>query len=180
MVVLARLGMAACIVLAIAGIARAQLGADDFLIVPGQRIGPVRVGMALTDAETRMGAPKSAFPAANNQGTINTWFSTVRNRDGTMSMGSTGGLYAVVDAAGVIRQAGVHYDPRFVTATHLHTGVSEAAVRSALGEPSNVYNEHGYHELAYVMAGITFSVVDDRKTRGYQSVYEIVVYAPQH
>ncbi len=180
MVVLARLAMAACIVLAIAGIARAQLGADDFLIMPGQRIGAVRVGMLLTDAETRMGAPKSTFPAGNNQGTINTWFATVRNHDGTMSMGSTGGLYAVVDAAGVIRQVGVHYDPRFVTATHLHTGVSEAAVRSTQGEPSNVYTQHGYHELAYAAAGITFSVVDDRKTRGYQSVYEIVVYAPQH
>ncbi|HXX39323.1 MAG TPA: hypothetical protein VEP50_14455 [bacterium] len=179
MVAIARVFVAVCIVLAIAGIARAQLAADDFLVVPGDRIGTLRVGMPLSDAESRMGEPKSTFQAENSQGTIETWFATIRNRDGTQSMGSTGGLYAVVDSSGTIRQAGVHYDSRFVTSSGLHTGVSETEVRTVQGEPSVVYQHQGYHELAYAALGITFSVVDDPKLRGYRSVYEIAVYSPQ-
>jgi hypothetical protein len=173
----ARFVATASILAAVAAIAAAPFPPDRDLIVPGTRIGPLWVGMTLAQAEAVMKLPASTFPVANGQDTIETWFATVRNRDGTMSMGRRGGLYVVVDSSGTVRQVGAHYAPRFLTATGLRTGVSEGAVRAALGDPGSVYQRKGYRELAYPAVGLTLSVVDDPMVRGYNAVYEVVVYA---
>lgn len=176
--VLARAGAVAWLLVAIAAISAARFPADTFLISTGERIGPLRVGMTLAEAEATMRRPKSTFTLPNGEDTIHTWFATVRNADGTVAMGGAGGLYAVVDASGKIRQVGAHYAPRYMTSNGLHTGVPESTVRAILGEPPDVYPQEGYHELAYPALGITCSIVDDQRIRGYKTVYEIVVYPP--
>ena len=177
-VLLARAGAVAWLLVAIAAISAARSPADAFLIAPGERIGALRVGMTLAEAEAAMRGPKSTFALPNGEDTIHTWFATVRNADGTVAMGGPGGLYAVVDASGKIRQVGAHYAPRYMTANGLHTGVPEETVRTILGDPPSVYPQQGYHELAYPGLGITCSIVDDQRLRGYKTVYEIVVYPP--
>jgi len=176
--VFARAGAIVWLLVALAAISAARSPAELFLIAPGEGIGALHLGMTLGEAEATMRRPKSTFPLANGEDTIHTWFATVRNADGTVAMGGAGGLYAVVDASGKIRQVGAHYAPRYMTSNGLHTGVAEATVRAVLGEPPNVYPQQGYHELAYPALGITCSIVDDQRIGGYKTVYEIVVYPP--
>jgi hypothetical protein len=130
--------------------------------------------MEAEDATTAMGQPKATLPASGYHQTLYIWFDVVRNPDQTMNF-LKGGLAATVSAEGKVVNVTVYYAPEYTTDDGVHTGLTEAAVKSILGNPDSVQNYSGYHYLLYGHQGLQLGVMDDPHLRGYRTVYQIIV-----
>jgi hypothetical protein len=151
---------------------------NPFLISPGIGIGPVLLGMSVTAAVAANGAPKTTLTEQDGHVRYY-WSETTRLTAGIVQGGN--GLSASADTLGIIVVIRVIDDPHYATAEGLHTGITEAQVRAAMGPPwlvnPDVDSSTGKliaHTLAY--PGIDFTIDDDPAISGYGAVAVIQVF----
>jgi hypothetical protein len=142
--------------------------ADPFLIVPAQRLGPVRLGMPIRDETARLGASRGS--ADLGDGTMMyRWFEPPSNS----------GIGVRTGQNGMVLRAWVLNDERYRTKEGLHIGSTEAEVRAALGNPTAIdINVQGKtRTLIYESLGLWFGIQLDRQFRFYNAVYDIGIMA---
>ncbi len=148
----------------------------QFTIHPGVGIGPIRLGMNVQrDVVPLIGGWKDS--STSSDGTLYyAWFEHYKDSSGVNHGGGVG-LWA---RQGVVDRMYVYHDPRYVI-RGVHTGSSEAQVRSALGEPlrtmvrSTEPDHQPPRQLWY--SGIMFEVGQTLTDPDgdYQRVFEIFV-----
>jgi hypothetical protein len=146
-------------------------GAQDpqRLIMPGVGIGPLVLGMNITDVVKVMGTPK--FTQARANGVVYAWFEHVSLPSGRAK--GDGGLYALCTETGEVVRVGAYLDNRYKTTEGLGVGSSDKEVRKALGDPTRTRQDTNTHYLDY--PGVMFRIVDDLAAIGYPNVDETVV-----
>jgi hypothetical protein len=139
---------------------------ETFLIVPGQSMGRVRLGMQLREAIAILGQPSST--EQNSDGTSNVQWYHEENE----------GIGAVVGPDSAVRELWALNDPRYATRDQLRAGNTEADIRALLKDPTRVKDlaDRGDRVLEYDAQGIWFTINLDAKFRYFQNVYEIGVY----
>ena len=150
-----------------------QAVSDRFLITPGLGIGPIRLGMNITEAVSILGTPKvtRGLPDAR---TLYLWFEDVSLGNGmSRTIPNANGLFVGAVPSGEIARVIAHYAPQYSTSNGLHTGIREAQVRATLGEPHKVRPATSGRWLEYDR--IEFLVVDSPQVNGYQTVVEVQV-----
>jgi hypothetical protein len=153
-----------------------QSSPAGLLILPGQNIGPLHIGMNIADAIKVMGTPKSSESSSQDGTVLFRWYDTVGS-GATVATGGTG-LYVVTDFTGQILRVTAHDAPQCVTAEGLHDGMTESQIKAVLGAPASTEPVGKIaHELVY-SSGIGFTIVDDPSIAGYRTVVEITVFAP--
>jgi hypothetical protein len=116
--------------LAILGPVRAAPAADN-LIVPGERVGPIMLGMTEAQLAAAMGGPG----AVQHQGTITVY--------------SWGQVTAeIADNSPGVETITVN-DPRFDTPGHVHVGLAALAAIAALGQPDKKTSTQGVDAFDY-------------------------------
>jgi hypothetical protein len=176
------LALAVVVTMLTAGAAVAQ-STDDLLIVPGQRFGPVNLGMSITDIAKMFGTPKPASTKI---------FSLVLPvPDGAMVFGwepsaeakklgaKTQGFSVATDQAGMVYEVQGPYDPRYHTDGGLHVGSKARDVVAALGEPSRQKTDGHEKYYIYDARGIAFLIQNDRAVWNYEQVNGMWVFAPR-
>ncbi|HLJ62235.1 MAG TPA: serine protease [bacterium] len=140
--------------------------ADHFAVVPGTRVGPVKLGMPVQDVRATLGAPSST-DSQNDGTTLVRWYKPPRND----------GIGVQVTKGGTVDRIWAINDGRFTTVKNVHIGSTEAEVRAALGAPSNVaVDDAGKTKTLYYRAlGLWFYIQLDRGLLFYNQVYEIGV-----
>jgi len=96
----------------------------DFLIIPGQRIGPISVGMTGSSLYKVLGEPNraSTYAANNGRQMQEVWFGT---------------LYARLLLQNPARVTSANtIDPRYATANGVHVGISQFGLSALVGPPS--------------------------------------------
>ncbi|HYM19220.1 MAG TPA: hypothetical protein VEU06_11695 [Micropepsaceae bacterium] len=101
----------------------------DALIVPGERVGPIALGLSEADLLKVAGAPASTLHQGNE-----TVYSFGRV---TVQIGTAGVDLITVD------------DPRFETADHLRLGLAVPVAISLLGQPVEQSTLNGVETLEY-------------------------------
>ena len=137
---------------------------SKFAIIPGKGIGPVHVGMSISQVTAILG-PGEQEPEHPGGAVVYRWFKKV-------APDAYSGLY-VISLEGRVTLVVAFYAPQYVTANGLHTGVTERVVRNAMGEPSHVSRTDVGRILQY--PGIRFQLVEDPGLRGYLTVSQIMV-----
>lgn len=97
----------------------------DYAIVPGQRIGPVALGMPASQLLQALGPPENSNRMAN--ASVNRW-------------GSKGVSAVILDENGRVHTT-TALDNRYATAGGLRVGASDLEVRSLMGRPDNVFED---------------------------------------
>jgi hypothetical protein len=101
----------------------------DALIVPGERVGPIALGLSEADLVMAAGAPASTLRQGNQT------------------------IYAFGRVSAQISQSGVDLitvdDPRFETADHLRLGLALPVAISLLGQPAKRTTTNGVETLEY-------------------------------
>ena len=116
--------------LAILGPVMAAPAADN-LIVPGERVGPIALGMTEAQLATAMGGPG----AVQHQGTITIY--------------SWGQVTAeIADNSPGVESITVN-DPRFDTPGHVHVGLAATAAAAVLGQPDKKTSTLGLDTFDY-------------------------------
>lgn len=123
---------------------------SDNLIVPGQRIGPISIGMSKTELYRTMGEPTEMAGAyAYNFGKLS----------------------AVVDARGHVGNINCD-DPKFVTPEGIHVGSSQLAMEARMGPPELTRKLDGSHFIyCYKRSSLCLVV-------GNGTIYSIGVSSP--
>ncbi len=139
-------------------------------VVPGQHLGLARLGMSIQDLQAALGSSGNAQHMADGS-VVYSWFQPPTNV----------GLGARVGADKVVFRVWVLNDPNYVTKERLHAGSTEAAIRTALGEPSQTFTnaEQKFKTLRYDSLGIWFSIQLDERYSFYNSVFEVGVMRPR-
>ena len=143
---------------------------SEFLIEPGDGIGPFRIGMRIEYLEGRLGANKGIQKFADGS-SVYRWFEPPTNA----------GIAARISDAGVVQRIWVLNDDRYKTKEGLHIGSTEAQVRSVLGAPTELEEDQQQktRTLRYYGVGVWFIIqLDDRYTF-YNAVYDIGVMSPR-
>lgn len=99
--------------------------ANDTLIVPGCRIGPVALGLKPADLLNTLGSPNSSMIQSTKTPDLNHIY---HYDDFTVFVNTVSGLVSWVFT----------YSPSYATAEGIRVGVSELEVRVKLGAPDNV------------------------------------------
>ena len=160
---------------------------DNHLIVPGQRIGPVKLGTFRCDLSdlsawlrivdvTRI-VDMSEPSKTGKVGIM--WFS----QDSTPAEPTTAFVITIVDECkdrsaqdtARLLQIDILYDHAFATADGLHIGASEKQVRGVLGEPNREVRFNLHTRALMYSSGIYFVVSD---SGGEYKVTDIAVRAP--
>src|SRR5438309_2018265 len=130
---------------------------NEFLIMPGQGVGRIHVGMTITEVTAILGGPKATIRNATT-GTSYAWFdyaalqNTLEFHLRVQGGGSAcppgcpdegrsvdgGGLMVLTTQTGQVTGIRTYYAPQYVTAEGLRIGMREDQVRSALGAPANI------------------------------------------
>jgi hypothetical protein len=117
--------------IAVAGPVMAAPAATDNLIVPGQRVGPIALGMTQAQLAAAMGSPGEVL----HQGSATTYsWGQVAAEIGDNSPG--------VDLITV-------NDPRYDTPGHVHVGLAAPAVAAVLGQPDKKTSTQGLDTFDY-------------------------------
>ncbi|GEM_PF-919082 len=148
---------------------RAAAPAPSREILPGQGIGPVRLGMAVKDVLALLGPQKSVDQLPNGEA-VYRWFAPPAND----------GIGVRVTASGVVSRVWALNDADYVLRGTLRVGSTEEEVRAALGAPSRVAeNTQVKTRLLYYDAlGIWVSIQLDERYAFYNRVFEIGVMPP--
>src|SRR5215831_344559 len=101
----------------------------DALIVPGERVGPIALGLSEADLLKAAGAPASTL------------------RQGNETVYGYGRISAQIGASGV--DLITVDDPRFETADHLRLGLAAPVATSLLGQPAKRTTLNGVDTLEY-------------------------------
>jgi hypothetical protein len=143
-------------------------GAAPLLIIPGQSLGPVRLGMPVREETVRLGASKGT--AELDDGTMMyRWFEPPSNS----------GIGVRTAQNGTVLRVWVLNDERYRTKEGLHIGNTEAEVRAALGDPTIItINVQGKtRTLVYESLGLWFTIILDQHYRFYNAVFDIGIMA---
>jgi hypothetical protein len=116
---------------ALAVCANAAAPVRDTLIVPGERVGPVALGMSPAELAQAVGSPGD--PQRQGSATIYSWGQIVAE---------------IGDASSGVALITVN-DSRYETATHIRVGLAGLAVTGVLGPPANTTTQQGLVALAY-------------------------------
>lgn len=98
--------------------------AQAFLIVPGESIGPVRLGMTVVEIRAALGRELRSTADPVTGATVLAWKTT-----------GSGRLGVWFDTDGRAKNVGVNLDPRYATARGLRDGVAADDVRGVMGAP---------------------------------------------
>ena len=141
----------------------------QFLVAPGQGVGPLRLGMRLRDVTAVLGAPQSTWTFLDGRH-VYRWFQPPSNS----------GLGVGVDVTGTVDRIWALNDARYSTSTRLHVGSTEAQVTAALGNPTQSLFDAQLHlrKLIYEQMGLWFSIQLDQRYGFYNQVFEVGVIAP--
>lgn len=136
-------------------------------IVPGQRIGPVRLGMNIQGVTAVLGSSTNTDSLPN--GSVNyLWRKPPEN--------SSLGVQAT--EGGVVSRIWVRGGGRYAINEQLHMGSTEAGIRAALGDPSWVVTVEAQAKmktLSYEALGVWFGIQLDERESFYNTVVEIGV-----
>ena len=122
-------GMFAAVSLA-AGCATAPLTLDDDIVVPGQRIGEIEIGMPLATLMALKGTPLSTTPIRGSAATTYVF-------DG-LTVGAHDKVYWIIAS-----------DQRFHTQGGVRPGSEQIFARAALGQPKCVATKDAYTTYDY-------------------------------
>jgi hypothetical protein len=119
---------------------------NDFLIVPGERVGDLRIGEDFSTVNSRLG--NATAKRDLGMFTINAYQPSktvvaVHNRNNQ--------IFSVMTA-----------NPEYRMANGIKPGSSEADVRKAFGEPEEERNDEEYKQLFYLSKGVVFQIEDDK------------------
>jgi len=117
--------------MALAGPASAAAPVRDALIVPGERVGPIGLGMSAAALADAVGVPGDVQHQGND--TIYSWGEITAQ----ISEKSPGVDLITVN------------DPRYETADHIRVGLASLAVTAVLGQPANRTTAPGLESLDY-------------------------------
>jgi hypothetical protein len=137
------------------------------VIVPGQSIGALRLGMKLADVTGLFGAATDS--AKSRGGSVTQWWLDASKRQG----------FGVEVARGQVDRLYIMNDARYVTAAGLHVGSTEAEIRTALGPPGavNIDRKAQRETLRYDDLGVWFEIQLDSQSQAYATVVAIDVMA---
>ncbi len=157
---------------------------NDLLIVPGQRIGPLRVGMSITDATALMGTPKPAITnlvsvvlTLPDGSTVFRWPPSSEAQQ--YGANSNDGFGVVADKAGAIFEIQGPFDGRYHTAEGLHVGSKVSEVTKTLGAPPRQPTSGHERFYVYDQPGIVMLVQDNRGASNYGLVNGMWVFSPR-
>lgn len=116
---------------------------DDYLIVPGHRLGPISLGMTLGEIEEILGAPEQTHTDAHTY----VWY----------PRRPSGPLMAVIGPDGKVNKVKAYWDVYYTTpGGRLHIGMLEDDVRGILGRPLKTSNWSHFKVLLY--GGFSFTI----------------------
>jgi hypothetical protein len=164
-------------------LAMAQPATDQFLVVPGQRIGPVRLGMTLSEATQILGTPQpgdrnvTSIVLPFEHGVLDfSWAPAVT--DPTTKEGGRG--YDVIfSAAGAAIEVQAPFDPRYGTVEGVHIDSLLAEMLAKLGPPDRQKSVGTADFKIYDRRGLAVLVVNDRQYKNYGKVNGLWVFAPR-
>jgi hypothetical protein len=141
-----------------------------FLIVPGQGIGPVRLGTPLREDTVRLG-PAKGIAKLDDGTTMYRWYEPPSNI----------GIGVRTNQNGMVLLVWILNDARYRTKEGLHVGSSEAEIKAALGVPTRVEDssQAKTRTLIYEALGVWLNVQLDRRLNFYNTVFDIGIMIPQ-
>jgi len=141
-----------------------------FLIVPGQSIGPVRLGTALRGEMVRLG-PAKGTAKLDDGTTVYRWFVPPSNI----------GIGVRTNQNGMVLRVWVLNDARYSTKEGLHVGSTEAEIRAALGAPTRVEvsSQAKTKTLIYEARGLWLNIQLDQQLNFYNTVFDIGIMTTQ-
>lgn len=137
----------------------------DRLIVPGEGIGRVRLGMHIQDVTALLGRHRSVQVLPDGS-VIYRWYDPA---------GESKGLRVTATRTGEVFYVAARNDPAYVTREGLRVGSTEVEVRGVFGEPSRIVIESHINArtLRYTGRGIQFTISLDPTYLFYNTVNEI-------
>jgi hypothetical protein len=129
------------LVAALAACATAPLTLNDNLVVPGERIGEVEIGMPLAQLVMLKGMPLRTVPIQGTEASTYLF-------DGGLTVAAHDEVYWIVAS-----------DPRFRTATGVAPGAEQIYARASYGRPSCVVNKTD--ATVYEYPGFYFDVANE-------------------
>jgi hypothetical protein len=124
--------------LAVTGAAAAAPAPRDTMIVPGERVGPITLGMTPTELASATGAAPQTLQQGKD--TIYSWGDIAAQ----ISEGASGVDVIMIN------------DPRYETSSHIRVGLASPAAVAVLGEPMKRTSSPGIEMLDY--EGLTVMV----------------------
>jgi hypothetical protein len=148
-------------------VARAQ--ATNWAIVPGQNIGPVRLGTDIRDVVGVLG-PQTSTGTLPDGSIVYRWFAPPKNI----------GLAVRTTNTGKVKRIWVLNHKSYMTEERLHAGSTEEEVRAALGKPSRVTTDSrgAIKTLSYDSLGVWFRIQLNARYGFYRRVFEVGVMQP--
>lgn len=154
-----------------------------YLVVPGQGIGLLHLGMGIADATKILGTP---HPASTKLTSI-----VLPIPDGSMAFGwepsseakrqgaTVQGFVVITDRAGMIYEVQAPFDSRYSTPEGIHVGTRVRDVTNILGAPTRQWQSTDGQErgLIYDQRGIAFFIQGRQTSSNYGLVNGIWVFA---
>ncbi len=167
-----RILLAAVMLVTLAQPAASQpVAPDAYLIVPGESVGSVKLGMNITEVTSVLGTPKSTQGRPDGS-VIYRWY----------EFKGEGGIGLRATRTGEVYRIWVANNTRYATKEGIRVGSSEAEIRVALGEPTKAEEDHDSKdmELSYDNLGVAFTINLDPKYTYYKHVYWVEISAPKN
>ncbi len=142
---------------------------DQYLIVPGVSIGPIKIGMDLDEATSILGRYNRSEQVGGYNKSSHVAMNYVWDHGG-------GRRFEVQTVAGTSKIEGIYifYDPQYTTMDEkIHVGLTKAQVTAVMGQPSQIFRFQDHHTLVY--NGISLAVGDSSRYRSFGVVYRIAV-----
>lgn len=146
------LAVAGIIVLVVTSATLAQPPVDSaHLITPGVGVGPIRLGMVVSDVVRLLGMPRPALALSQ---------SPLRSHSGTTAFyWPNSKLLVEADGAGVVYDIATVNDSRCITADGVHDGLTQVDLQKKWGPPSRIaHAQTGNDLLVYDSRGVTFFI----------------------
>jgi hypothetical protein len=138
------------------------------VIVPGQSIGAVRLGMKLADVTGLFGA--STEIVRSREGSVTHWW---------LDASKSQGFGVQISSGNRLDRLSIMNDASYMTDAGLRVGSTEAEIRAALGAPVavNVDAKSQTEILRYDNLGVWFEIQLDKQSPAYATVVRIDVVA---
>jgi len=148
---------------------------DQFLITPGVGIGPIKLGMPLSEVIARLGSP-SRVDTIGTHGTetyTNYVWKEVAHRPRLI-------VQTRASKPDKVFSVWMLFDRRYESVSGLHVGMTPTAVENIMGGPATqVIRLLATSILAYTPQGVGFLVGDDRGYAEWDNVVYGIVVSPE-